>query len=286
MPWRPSTRNVELLPTAALPTAGSSASAPPLDACEDVPRPATRSRQARAAGAGAGATAPAVRRVLAGGSRGSPAMATLASIPAAAAHSRSVVSALTRVPATSAAPAVRTTGSGVRAPVEAAAGLATAPSRVALFSTLPVSPRVLKESADLQPWMTRMIPLVDISSFAATWEDGHQATSSIGTRKPDNVHHPILASRSRYTVTYLGDNKSQNESGAADFSDDAVAHITDFLFAQAALQRWRHQFIGYLLDGKNIAFFVACFGDSPTRGGPRPLVRCCVSENCVRALLW
>ena len=167
----------------------------------------------------------------------------------------------------------------MRAPVKAAAGLGTSAStRVALFSTLPVTPRVLKETSDLQPWMSRMIPLVDTATFAVTWEDGHLAPS-LGTRKPDNVHHPILASRSKYTATYVGDNKSQNDNGAADFSDDAVAHITDFLFAQAALQRWRHQIIAYLLDGKNIAFFVAFFDDSPTRGGPRPLVRCCLSEN-------
>ena len=205
-------------------------------------------------------------------------MATPANTRVAAVHSRAIVSALAHVPATSAATA-RTPGGGVRAPVEAAAGPdPSASSRVALFSTLPVTPRVLKESSDLQPWMTRMIPKVDTSSFAVSWEDGHLATS-LGTRKPDNVHHPILATRSRYTATYVGDNKSQNDSGAADFSDDAVAHITDFLFAQAALQRWRHQFIGYLLDGKNIAFFVACFGDSPTRGGPRPLVSCCLSDN-------
>lgn len=144
--------------------------------------------------------------------------------------------------------------------------------RVTLFSTLPRTPSVLKESADLQPWMTRMTHCIDTSTFTVTWEDGH-LMASLGTRKPDVLHSPNLASRSRFTLTHLGDNNSQNSSGAADFSDDAVAHITDFLISQAALQRWRHQFIGYLLDGKSVAFFVARFEDSPIRGGPRPLVR-------------
>ena len=281
LPWRPSARTVELLasPSGAASMSGTRAAAPP-------PRggvtggPATQSRYETRATCAAHSVAASVasRHAVAGDSSGRrPATASVEAAAAAATIIRArPAHGETAGPLSPFVAAVSTrTSAHVRrsiiSPAAPPPGVSTI-GRVALFATLPRAPSVLKESADLQPWMTRMTPRIDTSTFAVTWEDGH-LTASLGTRKPDVLHYPKRACRSRFTLAHLGDNKSQNSSGAADFSDDAVAHVTDFLISQAALQRWRHQFIGYLLDGKCVAFFVARFEDSPIRGGPRPLVR-------------
>ncbi|MCV6901017.1 hypothetical protein OE165_28695, partial [Escherichia coli] len=50
--------------------------------------------------------------------------------------------------------------------------------------------------------------------------------------------------------------------------------MIDFLYSLAAIQTWRHRFIGYLLNGASIMFFVLDFEDNAVRGGPRNVVRC------------
>jgi hypothetical protein len=144
---------------------------------------------------------------------------------------------------------------------------------VSLFSTLPkLTPLRVKESADLQPWLSDVTQKIDSSTFVATWMDGHDV-AMLGTRQPDIVHYPRNTSQSKFTVLYIGDLKSQADTGSSDFNDDSVTHMFDFLFALGSLQPWRHQFIGYLLDGKSISIFVVTLNDSPTRGGQRSLVR-------------
>lgn len=146
-----------------------------------------------------------------------------------------------------------------------------------LFSTLPSAKvdGVLNESSDLQPWLTRQVQSIDTTTFAVNWVDRH-TTRSIGTRSPDNVHYQMGASETAETVVYIGDLKSQQDNGTTGFTDEDVAHMIDFLFSLSEIQTWRHVFIGYLLNGANIMFFVLDFADA-VRGGPRRVVRFAVS---------
>ena len=139
-----------------------------------------------------------------------------------------------------------------------------------LFSTLPDA-GILKESADLQPWLSHHVENIDTNTFAVSWVDRH-TTRSMGTRSPDNVHYQKGASECAETVVYIGDLKSQQDSGSSGFTDEEVAHMIDFLYALAAIQCWRHRFIGYLLNGASIVFFVLDFAESAVPGGSRTLV--------------
>jgi hypothetical protein len=143
---------------------------------------------------------------------------------------------------------------------------------IGLFATLPRDAAVLKEKKHLQPWLTKNTPFINGTTFKVTWVDGHK-TPSIDTRKPDIVHYPKDCSPSVYQLAYVGDLKSQTASDDGVPSDDAIACMIDFLCALAAVQVWRQQFIGYLLDGKHISFFVFVFDVSPRRGDKRALVR-------------
>ena len=140
-----------------------------------------------------------------------------------------------------------------------------------LFSTLPKTPKILKEMAHLQPWLTRQTPLIDGASFRVSWVDGHELPS-IGSRKPDIVHYPKGDSPSVFQLAIVGDLKSQTRSLGGEPSDEAIACLLDFLSALAAVQVWRRQFIGYLVDGIHISFFVVAFDSSPKRGETRAVV--------------
>jgi hypothetical protein len=86
------------------------------------------------------------------------------------------------------------------------------------------------------------------------------------------VHYPLGDySPSVYVLAILGDLKSQTGTSAP--SDDAIACLIEFMCALAGVQIWRRRFIGYLLDGKHISFFVAEFDISPKRGDVRAPVR-------------
>ena len=110
------------------------------------------------------------------------------------------------------------------------------------------------------------------------WVDGHKHPS-IGTRKPDSVHYAHRegdgdgAVRSVYNIAYIGDLKSQKESGSGDMADDEIAHMLDFLGTLARVQTWRRNFVGYLLDGEYIVFLSATFDPSPLPGEAPLMVR-------------
>lgn len=140
-----------------------------------------------------------------------------------------------------------------------------------LFSTLPKTPKILKEMAHLQPWLTRQTPLIDGASFRVSWVDGHKFPS-IGSRKPDILHYPKGDSPSVFQLAIVGDLKSQTSSLGGEPSDEAIACLIDFLSALAAVQIWRRQFIGYLIDGIHISFVVVDFDSSPKRGESRAVV--------------
>jgi len=137
--------------------------------------------------------------------------------------------------------------------------------------TLPSTPVILKEKAHLQPWLSKKTKLIEQETFQVTWVDGHK-TPSIGTRKPDILHYVKGCSQSVYLLAYLGDLKSQTAHTSGDPSDEAIACLIDFFCALAAIQVWRREFIGYLLDGKHISFFVVRFDFSPNRGDIRAIV--------------
>lgn len=155
-------------------------------------------------------------------------------------------------------------------------------SRQLLFSTLPKMSRAgttrLAEAADLQPWLSNAIPCLDDTLWKVNWVDGHKH-ASIGTRKPDSVHYAHRdgdgdgAVRSVYNIAYIGDLKSQKESGSGDMVDDEIAHMLDFLGTLARVQTWRRSFVGYLLDGEYIVFLSATFDPSPALGEAPLLVR-------------
>ena len=140
-----------------------------------------------------------------------------------------------------------------------------------LFATLPLEPYILKEKAHLQPWLSKQTPLIDQEPFQVTWVDGH-TTPSIETRKADILHYVKGYSQSVYQLAYLGDLKSQTANASGDPTDESIACLVDFLCALAAIQVWRREFVGYLLDGKHISFFVIRFDFSPTRGDTRAIV--------------
>jgi hypothetical protein len=141
-----------------------------------------------------------------------------------------------------------------------------------LFATLPTTPVTLSEKKHLQPWLSQKTPNIDQDTFEVSWVDGHE-TPSIGTRKPDIVHYPKGRSPSVYELAYVGDLKGQTAGTSGSPIDEAIACLMDFLCALAAVQVWRRLFIGYLVDGKHISFFVFEFDFSPKRGDKRALVR-------------
>lgn len=150
-----------------------------------------------------------------------------------------------------------------------------------LFETLPAEPAILLEKRDLQPWLSKQTPKIDQTTFKLTWVDSHK-TPSIGTRKPDIIHHVGGCAPSVYTIASLGDLKSQTAGSSGSPSDDAVGCLVDFMCALAAVQVWRRCFTGYLLDGKFISFFVANFDVCSRRGDPRALV----SGPCLSPAHW
>ena len=153
----------------------------------------------------------------------------------------------------------------------AASGTASARRTANLFATLPSTPVILKEKAHLQPWLSKKTNLIKQETFQVTWVDGHK-TPSIGTGKPDILHYVKGCSQSVYLLAYLGDLKSQTAHASGDLSDEAIACLIDFFCALAAIQVWRREFIGYLLDGKHVSFFVVRFDFSPNRDDIRAIV--------------
>ena len=116
-----------------------------------------------------------------------------------------------------------------------------------------------------------------------SWVDGH-SHPSIRARKPDIVHYAKNHSESVDTIAIVGDLKSQTKSHRSRPSDDAIACLVDFISELAVVQVWRRKFIGYLLDGKHISFFVMEF-DSPKRGELRAMV-CALPDTLSRPLLF
>jgi hypothetical protein len=141
-----------------------------------------------------------------------------------------------------------------------------------LFATLPTEPAILAEKRDLQPWLTSQTPNIDQTTFVVTWVDPCR-TPTMGFRKPDIVHYLRGHSPSVYELAYFGDLKGQSGSASGDPSDESITSVMAILFELAAVQVWRRRFIGYLLDGKHVSFFVAVFDVSLARNEKRALVR-------------
>jgi hypothetical protein len=159
---------------------------------------------------------------------------------------------------------------------------ASAPAKLSLFNSLPTASKAgsswLAETADLQPWFSRVLPDVDATRWNVNWVDGHKICS-IGPRKPDCVNYAHRAGdgdgavRSEFNIAYLGDWKSQKATGSGDMAEEELAHLLDFLMALARVQVWRRRFVGYLLDGTYVVFLSATFEPGRTPGSPPVLVR-------------